>query len=158
MRIRLVQDKDYAGIARLHRMTIRNINSKDYSQDIIEVWSGRTNAQRFRNSAGRYKRWVAVENDKVVGFIEHGVGGEVDGLYVHKDYIGKGIGGRLLKIAEDSLGKQGVKDIKIKSTITAKDFYVRQGYKVIKKTLHPIKDKKVEIYIMEKSMKGTSPD
>lgn len=146
MRIRLVQDKDYAGIARLHRMIIRNINSQDYSQDIIEVWSGRTNAQRFRNSAGIYKRWVAVGNDKVVGFVDHGLEGEVDGLYVHKDYIGKGIGSRLLKIAEDSLKKQGVKEIKIKSTITAKDFYVRQEYKVTRKALHPIKDKKLEIY------------
>jgi len=150
MKIRLVQDKDYAGIARLHRATIRNVNSKDYSKDIIEVWSGRTNAKRFRSNADRCKRWVAVENYKVVGFVDHSLDGELWGLYVHKDYIGKGIGRRLLKLAEDSIKKLGCKKITLKSTVTAKDFYKKHGYKVIKKSLHPIGSKNIEIYVMKK--------
>jgi len=47
MRIRLARDEDYAAIARLHRQTIRNINPKDYSEEIIYLWSGRTNAQNY---------------------------------------------------------------------------------------------------------------
>ena len=44
MRIRLARDEDYAAIARLHRQTIRNVNSKDYTEDQINTWSARTNA------------------------------------------------------------------------------------------------------------------
>ena len=66
MRIRLAKDEDYAAIARLHRQTIRNVNCKDYSEDQIYAWSVRTNAGRFRNSATKGKRWVAIEDGKIV--------------------------------------------------------------------------------------------
>jgi len=150
MKIRLARDEDCTAIARLHRETIRHINSKDYSEDIIQVWSARTNAQRFRGNSDKCKRWVAVQGDKIVGFYDHGFDCELWGLYVHKDYVGKGIGSRLLKTAENSLQKHGCKKITLKSTITAKDFYKKQGYKIIKKAFHPVKDKKLLIFIMAK--------
>jgi len=152
MKIRLAKDEDYAAIACLHRQTIRNVNSKDYTEEQIRVWSARTNANRFRNSASKCKRWVAVDHDKVVGFCDHGLDGEFWGLYVHKDYIGKGIGSRLIQTAEDSLKKMGFKKVSLKATVTAKEFYKKQGYKVIKKDLHPVNDKKLEIFVMTKML------
>lgn len=152
MKIRLAQDKDYAGIARLHRATVRSVNAKDYPQDIIEIWSMRSSAQRFRGNEDRCKRWVAVEGDKVIGFVDHSLDGELWGLYVHKDYIGEGIGSRLLGIAEDSIKKAGRKEIILKSTITARGFYQKHGYEVVKKFLHPMGDKKLEIYLMKKAI------
>lgn len=153
MKIRLARDGDYASIARLHRQTIRNVNSKDYTDDQICAWSAKTNASRFRDSANKCKRWVAIEdNNKIVGFCDHGLDGKFWGLYVHKNYIGKGIGSRLIKIAEDSLGKMEYKKVILKSTITAKEFYKKQGYKTLKKDLHTINDKKLEIFVMTKKL------
>ncbi|PIZ76663.1 hypothetical protein COY05_00205 [Candidatus Peregrinibacteria bacterium CG_4_10_14_0_2_um_filter_38_24] len=125
---------------------------------MIKVWAGRTNAKRFRDSAYKCKRWVAVEKDRIIGFVEHGDDDELWGLYVHKNYVGKGIGSRLLNIAEKSLKSQGVKVIKIKSTLTARRFYEKHGYKVVKKVLHPVEDKKLRIYIMAKFTKGIGPE
>lgn len=154
MKIRLARDEDFASIARLRRQTIRNINAKDYSEDIIRVWSGsRGSAQGFRNSAHKCKRWVAVDDGKVVGFCDHGFKCELWGLYVHKDYIGKGVGSRLLKTAEESMKKQGCDVVKLKSTITAKEFYLKNGYSIVRKTLHKIADVKVLAYIMAKKTK-----
>ena len=154
MRIRLAQDKDYAAIAHLHRATIRHINSKDYPEDIISVWSGRTKANRFRNSESKVKRWVAVEDEKITGFCDHEkTECEIGGLYVHKDYQSKGIGKKLLEKAESSLKKMGCKKIKIMSTISAKNFYQRNGYKIIKKGLHMVENKKLKIFILSKTIK-----
>jgi ribosomal protein S18 acetylase RimI-like enzyme len=152
MRIRLAREGDYVTIARLHRQTFRNINSKDYTKDQINAWSTRTNAQRFRNSANKCKRWVAVQDDKVVGFCDHTLDGEFWGLYVHKDFIGKGIGSRLLKVAEDSLKKMGFKKVHLEATVTAKEFYKKHGYRVMKKDLHPINNEKLEIFNMSKTL------
>ncbi|HWQ59583.1 MAG TPA: GNAT family N-acetyltransferase [Candidatus Fimivivens sp.] len=152
MRIRLVRDEDYAAIARLHRQTIRNVNYKDYTEDQISAWSARTNAERFRSNADKCKRWVAVEDNKVVGFCDHGLDGEFWGLYIHKDFIGKGIGSRLLKTAEDSLEKMGFKKVSLKATVTAKEFYKKHGYRVIKKDFHPINNQKLEIFDMVKTL------
>lgn len=152
MKIRSAKDGDYAAIARLHRQTIRNVNSKDYTEDQIRAWSALTNANRFRNSASKCKRWVAVVNDKVVGFCDHALDGEFWGLYVHKDHIGKGIGSRLIRTAESSLRKMGFKKVTLKATVTAKEFYKKQGYKVIKKDLHTINGKELEIFVMTKKL------
>jgi len=153
MKIRLARDKDYAAIARLHKATIRHINSRDYPEDVISVWSGRTNAGRFRNSAAKVKRWVAVWGEKVIGFCDHDLKKcELGGLYIHKDFQEKGIGSKMMKKAEASMKKHGCKKIKLMSTITAKSFYRKMGYKVIKKGFHQIKDKKVEVFIMSKTV------
>lgn len=93
-----------------------------------------------------------MENNKIIGFCDHGLNGELWGLYVHKDYVGKGIGARLLKVAEDSLKKLGFKKTTLESTVTAKDFYEKHGYKVVKKAFHPIKNKKLPIFIMSKKL------
>ncbi|MBT3864825.1 GNAT family N-acetyltransferase [Candidatus Peregrinibacteria bacterium] len=150
MHLRLAQTKDYPAIVRLHRATIRNINSADYPEDIINTWAKRSSAKHFQECAHKCKRWVAVENDKVIGFCDHGFDCELWGLYIHKDFIGKGVGSKLLKKAEDSMKKQGCETISLKSTLTAKPFYQKHGYKLIKKDFHQIKDKKMAIAIMSK--------
>ncbi len=152
MKIRLAKDEDYSGIARLHRSTIRHINSKDYPEDVIRVWSARAKAERYRKSADKLKRWVAVEKGSVVGFCDHDSGCEITGLYVHKDCIGMGIGSGLLKEAEESLRKQGCKLIVIKSTITAQNFYENHGYKTGKGGFHDMDGKKIKFFIMRKTL------
>lgn len=153
MKIRPAKDEDYSSIARLHRATIKNVNSKDYSEDVISVWAGRTKTSRFRNSAPKVKRWVVTEKEKVIGFCDHDFACELGGLYIHKDWQGKGAGKKLLKKAEDSMKKLGCKKIKIMSTTTAKDFYQKNAYKIIKSDYHQIEDKKVDVFIMSKNVK-----
>jgi putative acetyltransferase len=136
MKIRLARDEDYAEIARLRRQTIRNVNSKDYPADVIRNWSATGSAQDFRESAGKCKRWVALDKDRIVGFCEHNFECELSRIYVHKNHLRKGVGSRLLEVAEASLAKRGCKEIRIESTVTAKKFYEENGYRVIQKALH----------------------
>ena len=150
MKIRFAQDHDYAAIARLHRQTIRNVNSLDYTPEQIKVWAHRTNAQRFRNSASKCHRWVATINEKIAGFCDISLNNEFWGLYVHKDFIGQGVGTKLIKIAEQKLQEQGCKKVTLQATITAKEFYKKQGYKIVKKSFHNIDNHHLPIFIMSK--------
>ena len=152
MIIRLAEDKDYDEIADLHKGTIQHINSMDYPEDVISVWAGRTAASRYRNSAKDVKRWVAVEDEKIVGFCDHDFKCDLGGLYVHKDFQGKGVGKNLLETAESSMKKLGCQKITIMSTLSAKTFYENNGYKAIKKGSHQIEDKKVDVFNMTKKI------
>lgn len=156
MKIRLARDEDYKDIARLRRDTIHNVNSKDYSESIIHEWITLTTTRKLRENAHKYKRWVAVEKEKTIGFCDHKFKCELSRIYVHKDHLRKGVGSRLLKVAEASLKKQGCKKITIKSTITAKTFYQKNGYKVVKKATEKMENKKVPIYIMSKKLSPAS--
>ena len=111
MKLRRAHDEDYAKIARLRRKTIRSVNSKDYPADVIQAWSAEAGAQSFRESAATCKRWVALDKDRIIGFCEHSLGCEIARMYVHPDHLRKGVGSRLLKVAEESLKKQGCQEI-----------------------------------------------
>ena len=55
---------------------------------------------------------------------------------MHKDYLRKGVGSRLLKLAEESLKTHGCTEIRVELTVTAKDFYEKNGYKVVESATH----------------------
>lgn len=153
MYVRKFKASDAREVARMHRSTIRFVNSKDYPQKQIAVWSGRTSAKRFRNSINMFFRFVAVDKSKIVGFGDFKKDGELSGLYVHKDYQGKGVGYSLLKKIEKSARQKGIKKLFLFSTITAKDFYKNHGYKIIKKTKIRIKHQNLVVYKMDKLLK-----
>ncbi|HEV8388826.1 MAG TPA: GNAT family N-acetyltransferase [Dongiaceae bacterium] len=148
--IRLARDKDCAAIARLRRHTIRHVNSRDYSAEVIRGWAARVSAASLRASTDRCKRWVAFDLGRIVGFCEHTFDGELSRIYVHKDYLGKGLGSRLLGFAEASLRKLGCERIWLDATVTAKDFYLANGYEVVRKASYG-GNKSEPIYKMRKS-------
>jgi len=151
IKIRIFKLSDAVSLARLHRGTIRSINKKDYSQKEIAAWSGRTSAKRFRNLAKLNVRYVAVENNKIVGFGDY-KNNELMGLYIHKNVIGKGIGTQLLKKIEREVYDNGKRALTCISTITARSFYEKNGFKVIQKTMHKIKDQKLAVFLMRKRL------
>ncbi len=154
MRIRKAKFSDAAEIARLHRGTIRRVNSKDYLPEDIAVWSGGAKAKRVRDSAERAVRYVALEQGKIVGFVDINKDNpeELWGLYVHADSIGRGVGSRLLGKIEKAAKKMGAKKFKITSTITAKAFYESKGFTVLKKSKHHIAHRRLIVFLMEKKL------
>lgn len=110
MKIRRFKFSDAAEVARMHRNIIRFVNSKDYLPEQIEVWSGRTSAKRFRDSIKMFFRFMAVEKGRIVGYGDFKKDGELAGLYVHKDYQGKGVGIGFLKNWKNLQYKKGLED------------------------------------------------
>jgi len=146
--------EDAAELARLHKGTIRAINKADYSQRQIEVWSKRTNAKRFREAHPLAVRYVAIDNGKIVGFsdFKKEEPEKFWGLYVHKDHLGKGIGSILMRKMEEVAKKMGAQYFLLEATKTAKTFYEKHGFKVVKRSQHAIEDQKLDIYIMKKKL------
>lgn len=151
MYIRKFRYSDAVELAKMHRSTIRAVNSKDYSKKQIEVWSSRSTAKRFRTYAKDRLIFVALDKNNIIGFIEF-KDNEVKALYVHKDYIRKNVGRRLLEKIEEIAYKNGIRKLKCMSTLTAKDFYLNQGFKIIRKTRFPIENQKLVVYEMEKQL------
>lgn len=150
MQIRKFKDSDTEELAQMHNETIRTINVKDYPKKQIEVWAGPKLA--IRKYPKDRIRFIALDKNKIVGFGAF-KDDDITAVYVHKDYVGKGVGKELLKKLEYTAYKKGVRKIKCVSTITAKDFYEKHGYKIIKKTKLKIKDQKLVVYEMEKILR-----
>lgn len=154
MIIRKARLSDSAEIARLHRGTIRSVNSRDYPPEDIDAWSGRASAKRVRDSHDRAVRFVAVEKGKIVGFVDISKKEpeKLWGLYVHKHSIGAGVGTRLLLKIEDAARKMGAVTFIAMSTVTARGFYKSRGFRMIKKDKHPVEGRQLDVFIMEKRL------
>lgn len=152
MQIRKFRNSDAVELARMHRGTIRVINKKDYTKQQIKVWAT-ASAKRWRDNAKAKNSaiFVALNKNKLIGFIQL-KGSEVKALYVHKNYIGREVGKRLLKKLEETAYKKSIRKLICLSTITAKDFYNKHGYKTIKKTKYKIGNQKLTVYKMEKNL------
>ncbi len=97
-------------------------------------------------------RYVAEENAMIVGFGEiiKETGG-LGAMYVHKDWIGKGIGKKLFAVLEREAMKRKVKKFQFMSSTTAKKFYEACGCTTIKKTSFRLRDgTSMDAYEMEK--------
>ncbi len=151
MRIRRFRDSDAVQLARLHRSTIRNVNSKDYPQHHIRVWASRVSAHKFRTSASDHERFVALEKGKIIGFAEY-KNNDLMGLYIHKDYTGTGVGKKLLQRLEADAYNHGIRTLNCSSTITAHRFYEKNGYTTIKKAMFTMGRHRLKVFEMKKRL------
>jgi GNAT superfamily N-acetyltransferase len=53
-------------------------------------------------------------------------------LYVHPDAGRKGVGRKLLKACEDAAKERGFKRMEMGATFAGKEFYLREGYEVLR--------------------------
>lgn len=96
--------------------------------------------------------FVAIEGDRIVGFADY-KRNDLLGLYVHKNFLGRNVGSRLLAYLESYALRHGIKLLQCEATLTAYDFYKKMGYKPIRKSTHKIKNEKLPVYVMRKRLK-----
>ncbi|MFB6159191.1 MAG: GNAT family N-acetyltransferase, partial [Candidatus Nanohalobium sp.] len=122
MKIRRYKESDAEEKAEVHRKSVREIASDDYSKQEVEVWS---DVEVEEDPLPEEKvRYVAIEDEGIVGFGEYNIEeNEVTGLYVHPDYTGEGVGQQLLGKVEKDAKEHSLEKLTCLSTVTAKGFY-----------------------------------
>ncbi len=147
MVIREYQPTDCKELAELFYNTVHTINAKDYTKEQMDVWAtGQVNLERWNQSFLEHYSIVAVENKTIVGFGDIDENGYLDRLYVHKDYQRKGMATAICNQLEAAVQE----DIITHASITARSFFEKRGYKVIKE--QQIKRQGVTLvnYVMKK--------
>lgn len=121
------------GVLQLFHDTVHAINAQDYSVEQINAWAPENiDRDRWVKRLTSTIAIIAKEGDNVVGFGDATVDGSIEHLYTHKDYQGYGIGSAMLHQLENLLRAQGVGQVNTEASITAKPFFERQGYQVVK--------------------------
>ena len=90
---------------------------------------------------------MAVEKEMIVGFADMDDTGYLDRLYVHIDWQGRGVGKELCDALELSVGS---KKFTTHASITAKPFFEKRGYQVVKKQQVERQGIFLTNYVMEK--------
>ena len=130
MELRRYESSDCKEVAELFYNTVHIINAKDYTKEQLDVWATQeVDLEKWNQSLQGHYSVVAVDNEIIVGFGDIDKDGYLDRLYVHADYQRKGIATAICKQLEQAVeGK-----ITTHASITAKPFFEKRGYRVIRK-------------------------
>lgn len=148
MELRKYRSSDCATLAQIYYDTIHTINARDYSPAQLDAWApGNVDLQVWDAYFLARHSFVAEMDGKIAGFVDMDDTGYLGRLYVHKDYQGLGIGTALCDAAEQAVK---VSRYTLHSSVTARTFYEKRGYRVVETQQMPRKDQFITIYIMEK--------
>lgn len=129
MELRRYQSPDCKEVTELFYNTVHTINAKDYTNEQLDVWAtGQVDLEKWNQSLQEHYSIVAVDNGIIVGFGDIDKGGYLDRLFVHAEHQGKGIATAICNRLEQAV--QG--DITTHASITAKPFFEKRGYRVVK--------------------------
>jgi len=127
--IRQYQQSDCKELTELFYNTVHTVNAKDYTKEQLNVWAtGQVDLEKWDLSLQEHYSVVAVENNVIVGFGDIDKTGYLDRLFVHADHQGKGIATAIC----DRLEQFVKKNVTTHASITARPFFEKRGYKVVK--------------------------
>lgn len=129
MEIRTYQPADCKEMAELFYQTVHTVNAKDYTRPQLDAWAtGQVDLEQWNRSFLAHLSLVAVEDGAIVGFGDMASDGYLDRLYVHADHQGQGIATALCDRLEQAVRGP----ITTHASITARPFFEKRGYAVIK--------------------------
>lgn len=136
-RIRKYQETDLESIVSLFYDTVHTVNAEDYSTEQLNAWAPEEERARkavmWRNSLQHNITYVAETNGKIIGFCDMAEAGYLNRLYVHKDHQRQGVATVLAYQLEAEARKLGLTDIYTDASLTAKPFFEKRGYQVVRK-------------------------
>ncbi len=147
MNIRAYQPVDCKALTELFYNTVHTVNAKDYTKEQLDAWAtGTVDLEKWNQSLEEHFSLVALDGEKIIGFGDIDATGYLDRLFVHSDYQEKGVATAICDQLERSV--QG--SIVTHASITAKAFFEKRGYKVVKERQVERKGVLLTNYIMEK--------
>lgn len=127
--LRRYRKEDGAVLANLFYETVHSVNIRDYTEAQVNAWAtGKIDPEKWNRSFEEHYSIVALDGNRIIGFGDMDKSGYLDRLYVHKNYQRKGIASAICNELERSV-KGG---ITVHASVTAKPFFEKRGYKVVK--------------------------
>jgi len=134
IKIRQATLEDLPEITTIFRDTIRAVNSKDYSEKQIDVWSSAADDhEEWKDRIENLYFLVAEFKNEIAGFAYLKDGFYLDGIFVHKDFQRRTIASKLLRIMESRAAVNGFDMLKSDISITAFPFFDSHYYEVEKR-------------------------
>ncbi len=149
MEIREYRSEDCRAMARLFYDTVHTVNCRDYDREQLAAWAdGKVDEEAWDSSFKEHCTLVAVDDSDIVGFGDMDEKGYLDRLYVHRDFQRRGIATAICRELERrvSCGRYLTH-----ASITARPFFEKRGYRVVKEQQVERKGVRLTNFVMEKN-------
>lgn len=153
MKIRKAVQDDLENILQLFRSTIQHVNAKDYTTEQLVVWStGGDDKEKWIKRIEEQHLLVVISDRIITGFGSITKEGYLDTMFVDKDHQREGIAKELLQNLELFARKIQLDKITSDVSITARPFFEKYGFSVIRKQELNMKGIEIINFKMEKRL------
>ncbi|MGY0216196.1 GNAT family N-acetyltransferase [Endozoicomonadaceae bacterium StTr2] len=133
--------------------TVRSVNIKDYSEAQVQAWAPEAfDPQLWQQRIAAINPFVAILNNKIVGYADIQADGYIDHFFCHSNYQGRGIGSTLMRHILVTAQTQQIAHCYSHVSITAKPFFEHFGFEVFNSQQVTIRGELLTNYIMEKQL------
>ncbi|KFF24654.1 GNAT family N-acetyltransferase [Chryseobacterium vrystaatense] len=133
--------------------TVTTVCQNDYTSDQINAWkSGAENEERWLRVIDSQLVIVAKINGQMAGFCNLDQGNYIDLLFVHKDFQHQGIARKMYTFIEQEAIIRREKILTADVSKTARPFFEKMGFNVIKEQTVHVKGFDLTNYKMEKEL------
>lgn len=132
--VRDYQPEDVQALASIFFNTIHRINIQHYTKEQVDVWAPPSSLETegWAKKFLKTKPIVATSGDQVIGFAEFEPNGHIDCFYCHDEWIGKGVGSALMQEILQRAKNGNIHLIFSVVSITAKPFFEKWGFRVVR--------------------------
>jgi putative acetyltransferase len=131
--------------------TIHDVNVKHYTEQQVNAWAPKhyDKAEWF-NHVESTQPYVAVVEDDIAGYADVQQDGYIDHFFCHSRYQGQGIGAALMNELLNKGRELDVKRFYSQVSITAKPFFEKFGFRVLRSQSVCIRGVNLTNYMMER--------
>jgi putative acetyltransferase len=131
--LRKATPADLPQMKELYRGTIMEVCAGEYDEAQRKVWSASADkADRWADMVRGQYVLLAITEGQIAGFASLDKGDYLDFMYVHKDFQRRGIADLLLTAMENEAMKQGASGITSDISMTARPFFEKRRYIVLR--------------------------
>ena len=143
MILRAYRGSDLPAILSLFRDTVHTVCARDYTRPQLDAWApAEPDAAAWDASLRAHRTLVAAENGSLLAVAALGSDRYLDRLYVHRDWQGRGVASALCAALPGAR--------RTHASITARPFFERRGWRVVKEQRVERRGVALTNFVMEK--------
>jgi putative acetyltransferase len=153
VRIRAFDSRDASALIDIFRSAVRLVARRDYTLNQVTAWApDEMDVSAWAARGARQHTFVAEIDGVRVGFTSLEPDGHLDLLFVHAEHQRRGVATALLARLESAARHQGLARLFTESSITARAFFERRGFRMIGPQRVSVRGQEFINYRMEKAL------
>lgn len=123
----------------IRNQAIRHGCRADYPPEVLAAWTPERMPGGFPDAVEQNPFFVVDDeagNPVATGFLDPGMG-SVEAVFTLPAFTGRGMARQILNAIKQEARQRGMRTLMLSSTPNARDFYLKQGFSVIKEGTYP---------------------
>lgn len=151
--IKTYQEENASALWNLFFNTVRKVNRKDYSNEQVTAWAPESfDTDVWKNKMQSLNPFIAEIDGVIVGYSDLQDDGLIDHFFCHYQHQGKGVGSTLMTHILQLAKERKLPRVYSHVSITAKPFYERFGFTVVKPQRIDVRGEQLINYVMERQI------